>query len=163
MSATLCASSRHFFLAQKKAQKITDYRDTAPLQRQRLVLWRKHEFSNGLHLNELIDRLDMYNLDMYQLCDEATHLNCAGKPTIASLLDLGFTKVLHLFKSRATVSPPVSISDHLPVIFHTCLPLQPYTLTNHHHLSLKEGYFPTKIKNEINDEFLLIWQLVLGV
>ena len=28
--------------------------------------------SNGLHLKELMDRLDMY-----QLCDEATHLNCA--------------------------------------------------------------------------------------
>ena len=27
----ICASSRHCLLAQKKAQKITEYRDTAPL------------------------------------------------------------------------------------------------------------------------------------
>ena len=38
----------------------------------------------GLHLKELMDRLDLF-----QLCDEATHLNSSGEPTI--LLDLGFT------------------------------------------------------------------------
>ena len=32
--------------------------------------------SNGLNLKELMDRLDMY-----YLCDEATHLNCAGEPS----------------------------------------------------------------------------------
>ena len=73
--------------------------------------------ANGLHLKELMDRLDMY-----QLCDEATHLNYAGEPN--SLLDLGFTNVPHLFKNRATVSSPVSTSDHLPVVFHTFLKQQ---------------------------------------
>ena len=99
--------------------------------------------SNGLHLKELMDRLDMY-----QLCDEATHLNCAGEP--ASLLDLGFTNVPHLFKSQATVSPPVSTSDHLPVIFHTCLQHQPYTPTNHHHL---RWLFSHKDKEQMMNSF----------
>ena len=59
---------------------------------------------------------------MFQLCDEATHLNSSGEPT--SLLDLGFTNVPHLFKNRATVSSPISTSDHLPVVFHLCLEQQ---------------------------------------
>ena len=56
---------------------------------------------------------------MFELCDEATQLNSSGEPT--SLLDLGFTNVPHLFKNRATVSSPISTSDHLPVVFRTCL------------------------------------------
>ena len=104
---------------------------------------RPHDNTTCLHLKELMDRLDMY-----QLCDEATHLNCAGEP--ASLLDLGFTNVPHLFKSQATVSPPVSTSDHLPVIFHTCLQHQPYTPTNHHHL---RWLFSHKDKEQMMNSF----------
>ena len=81
--------------------------------------WFHGDITNcyGLHLKELMDRLDMF-----QLCDEATHLNSSGEPT--SLLDLGFTNVPHLFKNRATVSSPICTSDHLPVVFHTCLEQQ---------------------------------------
>ena len=59
---------------------------------------------------------------MVQLCDEATHSNSSGEPT--SLLDLGFTNVPHLSKNRATVLSLISTSDHLPVVFHTCLKQQ---------------------------------------
>ena len=51
---------------------------------------------------------------MHQLVNEPTHLNNEGKPT--SLLDLAFTNAAHLFGAPAEVMPPLSTSDHLPVI-----------------------------------------------
>ena len=56
----------------------------------------------------------MDRFDMYQLVNEPTHLNNEGKPT--SLLCLAFTNAPHLFGAPAEVMPPLSTSDHLPVI-----------------------------------------------
>ena len=51
---------------------------------------------------------------MHQLANEPTHSNNGGKPT--SLLDPAFTNAPHLFGAPAEVMPPLSTSDHLPVI-----------------------------------------------
>ena len=64
---------------------------------------------NGIALKDLTD-----HFDLTQLCRQATHLNHDGEPE--SLLDLVFTNVPELFSNSARVLPPISSSDHLPVV-----------------------------------------------
>ena len=68
------------------------------------------------HGNALKDLMDSYGLT--QLCTEPTHLNHEGKPN--SLLDLVFTNNTDTFHSSVDVLPPISTSDHLPVVVHYC-------------------------------------------
>ena len=64
---------------------------------------------NGIALKDLTD-----HFDLTQLCRQATHLNHDGEPE--SLLDLVFTNVPELLSNSARVLPPISSSDHLPVV-----------------------------------------------
>ena len=68
------------------------------------------------HGNALKDLMDSYGLT--QLCTEPTHLDHEGKPN--SLLDLVFSNDTDTFHSSVDVLPPISTSDHLPVVVHYC-------------------------------------------
>ena len=56
---------------------------------------------------------------MSQICSRPTYLNRNGVPE--SLLDLVFTNASDLFDAPAQVFPPISSSDHLPVVVHCTL------------------------------------------
>ena len=60
--------------------------------------------------------MDSYGLT--QLCTKPTHLNHEGKPN--SLLDRVFINDTDTFHSSVDVLPPISTSDHLPVVVHYC-------------------------------------------
>ena len=64
--------------------------------------------SHGATLKDLMSRFDMV-----QTCSEPTHLNNDGVPE--SLLDLVFTNSPN-FVNATHVLPPISSSDHLPVL-----------------------------------------------
>ena len=100
---------------------------------------------NGIALKDLTD-----HFDLTQLCRQATHLNHDGEPE--SLLDLVFTNVPELFSNSARVLPPISSSDHLPVViqnksaeYFNPQKTQTYTKWIYHQ----------KDQDKMNDAFLL--------
>ena len=85
-----------------------------------------------LHGTVLKDLMDSFN--MTQLCNQATHLNTEGMAE--SLLDSIFSNVRDLFSPSVDVMPPISSSDHLPVIVHS---------TGNYYSTIQNpsGYVPT--------------------
>ena len=65
--------------------------------------------------NRIKDISDSFNLT--QLCSSPTHLNKTGQPS--SLLDLAFTDLPNYCRSGTL--PPLSSSDHLPVMVNVNL------------------------------------------
>ena len=74
--------------------------------------------SHGVALKELSD-----HFNFAQLCHKPSHLNNAGKPE--SLLDVIFTNVPEYFPEPATTMPPISTSDHLPVVVECSITKKP--------------------------------------
>ena len=56
----------------------------------------------------------MDSFDLVKLCSQPTHLDRNGKPE--SLLDLIFTNISDGSAPNVDVLPPLSTSDHLPVV-----------------------------------------------
>ena len=101
--------------------------------------------------------MDSYGLT--QVCTEATHLNHEGKPN--SLLDLVFTNDTDTFHFSVDVLPPISTSDHLPVVVHYC-PAKDLSQNNQYPSKIyKKWHFSQKHNNNMAEAFIFEnWQHV---
>ena len=106
--------------------------------------------TTNYHGSILKEKMDSF--DLVQLCSQPTHLDRNGKPE--SLLDLIFTNISDGSAPTVDVLPPLSTSDHLPVVLNGLKTKSPQPKKSEGHGNRIKWLFERKDKERMSDAFL---------
>ena len=111
--------------------------------------WFTGETTN-YHGSILKEKMDSF--DLVQLCSQPTHLDRNGKPE--GLLDLIFTNISDGSAPNVDVLPPISTSDHLPVVLNGLKIKSTQPKKSEGHGNRIKWLFERKEKERVSDAFL---------